>query len=170
MTISFTAEPVGVLITGGTLDKIHDTVSEGLVLDGATRVSDIFEQGRTGVSRFENLMQIDSLDMTNEDREKILNAVCQAPEDRLIITHGTGTMGETARYLEAALKENSNEKTIVLTGAMRPWSLGRSDGTFNLGGAIIAARLLPAGVYGVMNGRVFDAQKLHKNAASGRFD
>ena len=69
-----------------------------------------------------------------------------------------------------ALDGQVGSKTVVLTGAMRPWSLGRSDGNFNLGGAVIAARLLPAGVYGVMNGRVYAAQDLHKDVKSGRFD
>lgn len=158
--------PVGVLITGGTLDKIHDTATESLVLDGETRVPDIYTQGRAKVSRFETLMQIDSLDMTDAHRAKILKAVNTAPENRLVITHGTGTMELTAKALDG----NIGQKTVVLTGAMRPWTLGRSDGNFNLGGALIAARLLPAGVYGVMNGRVFSAQDLRKDVANGRFD
>jgi len=158
--------PVGVLITGGTLDKVHDTASESLVLDGESRVADIFAQGRAKISRFEVLMQIDSLDMTDEHRARILKAVNGAPENRLVVTHGTGTMELTAKALDGQV----GTKTVVLTGAMRPWTLGRSDGNFNLGGAIVAARLLPAGVYGVMNGRVFAAQDLHKDVKNGRFD
>jgi len=164
------AGPVGVLITGGTLDKIHDTLTEGLILDGETRVPDIFDEGRTRISRFKTLMQIDSLDMGDEDREKILKAVTSAPENRLVITHGTGTMEQTAKFLSDALESAASEKTVVLTGAMRPWCLGRSDASFNLGGAVVAARLLPPGVYGVMNGRVMAAQDLRKNSKSGRFD
>jgi len=166
MSTAFDTGPIGVLITGGTLDKVHDTVTESLVLDGKTRVPDIHAQGRAKVSRFENLMQIDSLDMTETDRQKILTAVKTAPENRLIITHGTGTMEQTAKILDGQI----GQKTVVLTGAMRPWSLGRSDGNFNLGGAVIAARILPAGVFGVMNGRVFTARELHKNTETGRFD
>ena len=158
--------PVGIIVTGGTLDKTHDTATESLVLDGQTCVADIYAQGRARVSRIENLMQIDSLDMTDADRAKILKAVRGAPENRIVITHGTGTMELTAKALDG----NIGQKTVVLTGAMRPWSLGRSDGNFNMGGAIVAARLLPAGVYGVMNGRVFAAQDLHKNTSTGRFD
>jgi len=158
--------PVGVLITGGTLDKVHDTATESLVLDGQTQVPEIFAQGRAKISRFETLMQIDSLDMTETHRARILKAVNAAPENRLVITHGTGTMELTAKALDGRI----GSKTVVLTGAMRPWSLGRSDGNFNLGGAVIAARLLPAGVYGVMNGRIFNAQDLHKNVKTGRFD
>lgn len=166
MEHALTNDPVGIIITGGTLDKVHDTETEGLVLDGVTRVPDIFDQGRTRISRFQNLMQIDSLDMTNDDRATILKAIDSAPETRLVLTHGTGTMEKTAQYLDG----KAPTKTIVLTGAMRPWSLGRSDGTFNLGGAIIAARLLPTGVYGVMNGRVFAAADLQKDTEQGRFD
>jgi L-asparaginase len=158
--------PVGIIITGGTLDKVHDTVTEGLVLDGKTRVPDIFDQGRAKISRFRKLMQIDSLDMTDDHRSQILKTVNSAPETRLVITHGTGTMELTAKALTGKI----GQKTVVLTGAMRPWSLGRSDGNFNLGGAIIAARLLPPGVYGVMNGRIFTAQHLRKNTKTGRFD
>ena len=166
MAAPLNSDPVGVLITGGTLDKIHDTVTESLVLDGNTRVPDIFTQGRTKISRFEVLMQIDSLDMTDDHRQRILTAVKTAPENRLVITHGTGTMELTAKSLDG----KTGQKTIILTGAMRPWCIGRSDGNFNLGGAIIAARLLPPGVYGVMNGRVFTAQDLSKNVETGRFD
>lgn len=166
MAESFPNEPVGVLITGGTIDKVHDTQSESLVLDGNTQVPDIYAQGRAQISRFQTLMQIDSLDMTDAHRAKILQAVLDAPENQLVITHGTGTMELTAKALHGKI----GDKTVILTGAMRPWSLGRSDGNFNLGGAIIAARTLPAGVYGVMNGQVFTAQKLHKDTASGRFD
>lgn len=172
MPTSSSTDPVGILITGGTLDKVHDTLTEALILDGFTRVPDIFDQGRARISRFQNLMQIDSLDMTDDDRAKILKAIQSAPETRLVLTHGTGTMEKTAQYLDEKLHLDGKvpNKTIVLTGAMRPWSLGRSDGTFNLGGAVIAARILPAGVYGVMNGRVFPAAELRKDTEQGRFD
>ncbi len=166
MSRRFDTGPVGVIVTGGTLDKIHDTVTESLVLDGKTRVPDIYAQGRAKISRVENCLQIDSLDMTDLHRQKILKAVKSAPENRLVITHGTGTMAVTAKFLEG----HTGSKTVVLSGAMRPWSLGRSDGNFNLGGALIAARLLPAGIFGVMNGRIFTAQELHKNTETGRFD
>jgi len=166
MNSALSNDPIGILITGGTLDKVHDTASESLVLDGETRLQEIINQGRANVARFETLMQIDSLDMTDEDRAKILAAVTSMPEDKIVITHGTGTLELTAKALDGKIKG----KTVVLTGAMRPWSLGRSDADFNLGGAIVAARLLPAGVYGVMNGRVFGAQELHKDTERGRFD
>jgi len=159
-------DPLAILVTGGTIDKVHDTLSESLILDGTTHIPDILGQGRARVSRIKTLMTIDSLDMDATDRAKILHAVQTSPENRLVITHGTGTMEQTAMILEGHV----GKKTVVLTGAMRPWSLGQSDGNFNLGGAIIAARLLPAGVYGVMNGKIFKANALRKDIQNGRFD
>ena len=111
-------------------------------------------------------MQLDSLNMTDTHRQQLAQALAAAPEQAIVVTHGTSTMGATARFLAP----HAGEKTVVLTGAMRPFSLSFSDGPFNLGGAIIAAQTLPAGVYGVMNGRVFPAAALNKNTERGRFD
>jgi len=157
-----------ILITGGTLDKVHDTLTESLVFGGGdkSRVSNILKTGRTDHPRLKTLMQKDSLDMTETDRELILQAVLDAPQSRIVITHGTGTMELTAKYLDGKI----GDKTVVLTGAMRPQSLGKSDAGFNLGGAIIAAQTLEYGVYAVMNGRVFEAQTVHKDTTRGRFD
>lgn len=159
---------IAILITGGTLDKVHDTLTESLVFGGGgkTRVSNILKSGRCDHPRLQVLMQIDSLDMTELHRQHILSAVLLCDEEQIVITHGTGTMEQTAQFLNG----KTENKTIVLTGAMRPQSLGKSDANFNLGGALIAAQTLPKGVYGVMNGRVFGAQDLHKNTQTGRFD
>lgn len=159
---------IAIFITGGTIDKVHDTKTESLVFDpkGKSRVTAILRQGRSRAARQEILFQIDSLDMTNDHREEIYQAVKNAPEDRIIITHGTGTMELSAQYLDGKV----GNKTVILTGAMRPQSLGRSDAGFNLGGAMIAVQTLPPGVYGIMNGQVFAAQTLHKNTETGRFD
>lgn len=154
-----------ILTTGGTIDKVHDVRTESLVFDGSTAVSDILKYGRTEFPRVEGLMSIDSLDMTLDHREAILEAVKTAPEDRIVLTHGTGTMEQTAKYLLGKVRG----KTIVLTGAMRPQSLWRSDAEFNLGGALIAAQTLPHGIYAVMNGRVIDARHVRKDLESGRF-
>lgn len=157
-----------ILITGGTLDKEHDTVTEGLIFadDGGTQVTDILRVGRCYHPVTQILMQKDSLDMTEADRAQILNAVLEANQDRIVITHGTGTMELTAKYLEGKV----GDKTVILTGAMRPHSLGKSDAGFNLGGAIIAAQTLGFGVFAVMNGRIFEAQNVHKDTSQGRFD
>lgn len=160
--------PVRILITGGTLDKVHDTRTEGLGFpaDGTSHIPEMLAVGRCHFPSTQRVLQKDSLDFTDEDRQAILNAAQAAIEQALIITHGTGTMGQTARYLA----DKVPGKTIVLTGAMRPFSLSSSDGEFNLGAAITAAQILPAGVYGAMNGRIFEAHELNKNVDTGRFD
>ena len=157
-----------ILITGGTLDKVHDTITEGLVFDETqeSQVSDILRVGRCHHPVQNILMQKDSLDMTEDDRSHILKAILEAEQDRIVITHGTGTMELTAKYLDGKVKD----KTVILTGSMRPQSLGKSDAGFNLGGAIIAAQTLDYGVFAAMNGRIFEAEQVHKDTALGRFD
>ena len=159
---------IRLILTGGTIDKIHDSFAESLAFaaDGSSQIPTLLEEARCHHATLDMLLQKDSLDFDDADRSAIAVAVRDAPEKAIVITHGTGTMEQTAKWLAV---ENS-DKTIVLTGAMRPFSLSRSDGPFNLGGAIIAAQILPEGVYGVMNGRVFPASELHKNTDAGRFD
>ena len=129
-------------------------------------MEDLLKQGRCDFPSGQVLMKIDSLDMTDEHRAQIAEAVIAANTEAVVITHGTGTMDKTAQYLAARIYD----KTVILTGAMRPYSLGRSDASFNVGGALIAAQSLPFGVYGVMNGRIFTAETLRKNTETGRFD
>lgn len=157
-----------IIVTGGTIDKVHDPQSEGLAFspDGATHVPEMLRIGRCHFPSVQLLMLADSLSFTDADRQKVAGAVSKAEESAIVITHGTGTMGATARFLLGV----APEKTVVLTGAMRPFSLYTSDGEFNLGGAIVAAQILDAGVWGVMNGRVFQAERLDKNVEQGRFD
>ena len=158
---------VAILMTGGTLDKVHDTYTEGLVFptDGSSQLGDVLTVGRTDHPRLVPVLQIDSLDLCDAGRAHILSAVLTAPERAIVITHGTGTMDKTAM----ALHGRCCDKTVVITGAMRPVSLGASDGGFNVGGALIAAQILPAGVYAVMNGRVFSAREIYKDVKSGCF-
>jgi L-asparaginase len=162
---------VRIIVTGGTIDKVHDTRSEGLAFapDGATHIPEMLRIGRCHFPVVQLLMLKDSLYFDDADRRAIAAAVAAAPEPALVITHGTGTMGQTARYLEETAGAAAG-KTVVLTGAMRPFSLYASDGEFNLGGAVVAAQLLAPGVWGVMNGRVFPAARLDKNVEQGRFD
>ena len=155
-----------ILTTGGTLDKVHDTYTESLVMSDETLLPDLLSIGRTDHPRLETILMKDSLDMTDDDRALMLKAVIDAAEDNIVLTHGTGTMEDTARFLDG----KTGEKTVVLTGAMRPFSLGKSDAGFNVGGALIACQALNPGVYGVMNGRVFTARELHKDTKQGRFD
>jgi L-asparaginase len=160
--------PVRILTTGGTLDKVHDWRAETIAFAGAgkSQVPEILEQSRCYAHEVEQLFQIDSLDMTDTYRTLICERIKAAKEEGIVVTHGTSTMAETARYLDGC----KPEKTVVLTGAMRPHALFVSDASFNLGGAIIAAQTLPAGVYGVMNGCVFEAKEMRKNERLGRFD
>lgn len=157
-----------ILITGGTIDKVHDPSTEGLAFspDGATHIPEMLRIGRCYFPTTQVLMLKDSLYFEESDRDAIAQAVLSAKERALVVTHGTGTMGETARYLAPRVAD----KTVVLTGAMRPFSLYASDGEFNLGGAVVAAQVLDTGIWGVMNGRVFPAQALDKNTEQGRFD
>lgn len=159
---------VRIIITGGTIDKVHDTRTEGLSFapDGSTHIPEMLRIGRCHFPVVQLLMLKDSLYFDDADRAAIAKAVADAPEEAVVITHGTGTMGETARFLAT----QRAGKTVVLTGAMRPFSLYASDGEFNLGGAVVAAQLLEPGIWGVMNGRVFPADQLRKDVEQGRFD
>ena len=112
------------------------------------------------------LMMIDSLDMTETDRELIIQSCTRADEERIVVTHGTDTMELTAR----ALGQKNIKKTIVLTGAMIPYAFGSSDGLFNLGSALAFAQSLPHGVYVAMNGRYFPWNNVTKNKKTGEFE
>ena len=157
-----------ILITGGTLDKVHNTATESLTFRKTSKshMAELLKIGRSHLPRQEVILMKDSLDMTEADRALILRAILAAPEPQIVLTHGTGTMEDTAKFLQG----KTRDKTVVLTGSMRPFSLGKSDAGFNIGGAMIAAQTLPKGVYGVMNGRVFKASELHKDTKRGRFD
>ena len=104
--------------------------------------------------------------MTDDDRELIAEHCTKSPEEKIIITHGTDTMAETARVIAKRV----NNRTIVLTGAMVPYKFGSSDGLFNLGSALAFVQTLPHGVYVVMNGRCFNASNVRKNKETGEFE
>ena len=128
---------------------------------------------RLGRSRVDvsvrTLMMIDSLDMTDADRDAIVAQCRQAAETWIVITHGTDTMVETAEALAHALPPDAG-KTIVLTGAMIPYAFGSSDGLFNLGSALSFVQLLQPGVYLAMNGRYFEWDRVRKNRDTGTFE
>lgn len=159
---------VCIIVTGGTIDKIHNPHTEALTFssDGSTQIPQMLSFGLCYFPRVHYVMLKDSLEFENADRNAIVQAIQAAQEQAIVVTHGTGTMGQSARWTA----QHITGKTVVFTGAMRPHSLGSSDGSFNLGGAIIAAQTLAEGVYGVMNGRIFDADDLNKNTEQGRFD
>ncbi|WP_235584682.1 asparaginase domain-containing protein [Thiomicrospira sp. WB1] len=157
-----------ILVTGGTLDKDYDAI-RGELGFAQTHLPKMLETGRAiPAPEVEILMLKDSLAMTEADRQIIVEACLNHPASRLVITHGTDTMTDTAK----ALMETSklHVKTLVLTGAMRPWALGRSDADFNLGAALMAAQTAPSGVYVCMNGQLFTADDVQKNRQTGCFE
>jgi L-asparaginase len=157
---------VRVFVTGGTFDKEYDELT-GTLHFAATHVPAMLQRGRCMLDvAVDVLMMIDSLEMKESHRARIVEACRAATESQLVITHGTDTMVETARVLAAA----QLDKTIVLTGAMVPYAFGSSDGLFNLGSALSFAQTLPAGVYVAMNGRYFTADNVVKNRNVGVFE
>jgi len=156
---------IRLFVTGGTFDKEYDEIG-GRLFFKDTHVPEMLRLGRCLVpidSR--TLMMIDSLEMTNADREIILRSCRTAAEERIVITHGTDTMEITAQILGQA----NLGKTIVLTGAMVPYKFGSSDGLFNLGSALAFAQTLPPGVYVAMNGRMFPWNNVTKDRRTGEF-
>ena len=162
-----------IIITGGTFDKRYDAIRGQLTFQD-THLPDIIEQVRTSLPvAFELNQLVDSLDMQDENRQKVLAACRSAQEKLIVITHGTDTMAETAGVIGKAFAAGDaalTGKKIVLTGAMLPYSVSGSDALFNLGSAMMAAQLLPPGVYIAMNGRCFPWQSVKKNRALGVFE
>ncbi|MGZ8509229.1 MAG: asparaginase domain-containing protein [Chitinophagaceae bacterium] len=157
---------IRIFITGGTFDKEYNELN-GELFFKETHMHDLLELGRSKVPVvITTLMMIDSLEMTDKDREWIVYQCNQAAEDKIIITHGTDTMAETAKVLA----KNITNKTIVLTGAMIPIKFGSSDGLFNLGSALAFVQTLTHGIYVAMNGRYFNWDNVRKNKLTGRFE
>ena len=157
---------IRIVVTGGTFDKTYDEIN-GRLSFAATHLPEMLRLGRSRVeTTIERLMMIDSLDMTDADRERIVDACARCPETRIVITHGTDTMVETAH----AVAHGVTGKTVVLTGAMVPYAFGSSDGLFNLGSALSFAEVLPPGVYIAMNGQHFPWDRVRKNREAGVFE
>jgi L-asparaginase len=157
---------IRIIITGGTFDKIYDEIRGSLTFKD-THLPEILAFVRCAVPIELELNQlIDSLDMRDSNRLRVLESCRAAPEGRIVITHGTDTMVETAGVLGAAVLA----KTIVLTGAMVPFAVTGSDAVFNLGCAVTAVQALPRGVYLTMNGRIFSWDNVRKNREKGVFE
>lgn len=156
---------IRVIATGGTFDKHYDELAGALTLD-TSHLPEVIARSRINASiLFEQLPLLDSLDMQDADRRRILDVCVAASEERILIIHGTDTMRETAEVLgRAALP-----KTIVLTGAMIPYEVKNSDALFNFGFALGALQFLAPGIYIAMNGQVFPWDRVMKNRAQGRF-
>jgi len=155
-----------ILITGGTFDKEYDEIKEQLNFK-ETHVPQMLIRGRCRLDiKLSIPMLLDSLKMTETDRKKILEICKKSKEDKILITHGTSTIAETAKFLAKSIKN----KTIVLTGAMSPYAFGSSDGLFNLGCTLAFVQTLPHGVYVAMNGRYFTHDNVRKNTSTGFFE
>ncbi|MCB0645705.1 MAG: asparaginase [Saprospiraceae bacterium] len=159
--------PIQVFVTGGTFDKEYDFIN-GILYFKNTHLPDMFQRGRCILDiDVKTLMMIDSLEMKEEDRKYLLEQIEDCPTEQIIVTHGTDTMVETAKYLA----KEGLAKTIVITGAMIPYAFGTSsDGFFNLGAALAFVQSKPAGVYISMNGYCFDWDNVRKNKKTGYFE
>jgi L-asparaginase len=157
---------VKILITGGTFDKTYDEI-RGRLSFAETHLPEMLRLGRSRVPvSMQTLMMIDSLEMTEADREAIARRCVECSESCIVVTHGTDTIVETAAVIARAVRG----KTVVLTGAMIPYAFGSSDGLFNLGSALSFVQVLSPGVYIAMNGQHFSWDNVRKNRETGTFE
>jgi len=157
---------IRIFVTGGTFDKEYNEL-DGKLFFKDTHLKEMLDLGRCKLKvDLRTLMMVDSLEMTDDDRQIIVDHCLKAKEEKIVITHGTDTMEVTARVLGGMVRE----KTIVLTGAMIPYKFGSSDGLFNLGSALAFVQTLPHGVYIAMNGKYFHWNNVRKNKQSGQFE
>ncbi len=160
------SQSIRVFVTGGTFDKEYDELT-GRLFFKDTHLPEMLRLARCRAPlALQTLMMVDSLDMTEAERARLVEECRRCPEARIVITHGTDTMVETARALLAA----GLGKTVVLTGAMVPYAFGSSDGLFNLGSALSFAQVLAPGVYVAMNGRCFQGDRVRKDRVHGIFE
>ncbi|WP_336517178.1 asparaginase domain-containing protein [Pollutibacter soli] len=158
--------PIRIFVTGGTFDKEYNEITGHLYFKD-THLQEMLNLGRSRLEvEIRTLMMIDSLDMTEQDRVLIADQCNRSTADKIIVTHGTDTMSETAKFLAGRV----TGKTIVLTGAMIPYKFGSSDGLFNLGSALAFVQSLPQGVYVAMNGKIFNWDNVQKNKKTGQFE
>lgn len=159
-----TLEPIVIVTTGGTIDKAYfDALSAYHV--GDSQVAKLLDIAQvTQPYRIVELLRKDSLELTDEDRATLRETIAALDTTRVVVTHGTDTMAQSAKALGSV-----TGKTIVLTGALAPARFAESDAPFNLGMAFAAAQSLPPGVYITMNGRVIRGDKARKDRAQARF-
>lgn len=156
---------IQIFTTGGTIDKVYFDANSAFEIGDSLLPELLAESNIHEGYRVAGLMRKDSLEMTDEDRGAVCQAVKECGSERVLITHGTDTMADTARTLLPV-----TGKTVVLTGAMQPARMRRSDAVFNIGFAWAALQLLPHGVYIAMNGEVFEAGSVRKNLQAQRFE
>ena len=156
---------IKIFTTGGTIDKVYFDEKSAYEV-GTSKISEVLKEANINLSfTIESLFRKDSLELSDMDRENIHRHVTSEKLKRIVITHGTDTMIDTARRLSGIAG-----KTIVLTGAMAPARFKASDAAFNIGGAVTAVQILPEGVYIAMNGRIFDPNKVRKNHSKNKFE
>jgi len=157
---------IKIFATGGTFDKEYNEIN-GELFFKQTHLSELLELGRSQLNvKIETLMMVDSLEMTEDSKKYIVEKCKKEKTDRIIITHGTDTMVQTAALLAKSIKD----KTIILTGAMIPIKFGSSDGLFNLGSALSFIQVIDPGIYITMNGRYFKWDNVRKNKKLGIFE
>ena len=158
---------IRVLVTGGTFDKEYDELT-GRLFFRDTHLPEMLRRGRCRLDvTLETVVMIDSLELDDEGRARIVERARASGETAIVVTHGTDTIVKTAGALAAAALDG---KTIVLTGAMIPYAFGSSDGLFNLGSALSFVQVLPPGVYVAMNGQHFRWDAVRKNTETGTFE
>lgn len=163
------SDRIRIITTGGTFDKLYDAV-KGELTFRESQLPRILQQARVTLPvHLDALFAVDSLVMTENQRQDIVDDALSCVEKRVIIVHGTDTMVKTARLLESSIKED-DEHVYVFTGAMIPYSLENSDAIFNLGTALSAVQLLDKGVYVAMGGKIFNASNVRKNKDRGIFE
>ncbi len=159
---------IQIFVTGGTFDKEYNFVSGQLYFKD-THLHEMLERGRCTLTiDLKTLMMVDSLEMTEADREIIIFNCQKSLSNHILITHGTDTMEHTAK---AIAQSGIHDKTIVITGAMIPYAFGNSsDGFFNLGSALAFVHSLAPGIYIAMNGRCYTWNRVSKNTSTGFFE
>ncbi|MEM7028085.1 MAG: asparaginase domain-containing protein [Chloroflexota bacterium] len=159
------SQTIKIFTTGGSIDKYYSTQESDFVV-GPPVIDQVLQEANI-LLPYEviSLLKKDSLDITNEDRHHIYQAIAADPSERIIITHGTDTMIQTAQSLSSI-----PNKIIVLTGAMQPAAFKVTDAVFNIGCALMAVQVLPIGTHVIMNGQVFDPTQAKKNVAQDRFE
>jgi len=157
---------IKIFATGGTFDKEYDEIN-GKLFFKKTHLHELLNLGRSQLNvKIETLMMVDSLKMSRSEKNYIVEKCKEEKTDRIIITHGTDTMVDTAELIA----KNIYNKTIILTGAMIPIKFGSSDGLFNLGSALSFIQVIDPGVYITMNGRYFKWDNVRKNNQLGIFE
>ena len=159
---------IKIFITGGTFDKSYDHINGKLFFE-KTHLPEMIKRSKCNLDiQVKTILMKDSLDLSNEDVSKIVNTCKKETSNKIIITHGTDTMTNTAKLIA---EQNLSNKTVILTGAMIPYAFGSSsDGFFNLGCALSFVQTLKPGVYITMQGEYFDWNKVKKNSKKGVFE